>query len=55
MSELTPEQQAEIDALIALPDEQIDTSDAPELSDWSDAICGLFYYPSIEEYIDEYH
>jgi hypothetical protein len=33
MSDLTPEQQAEIDALAALPDDEIDTSDAPEL-DW---------------------
>lgn len=44
-NQLTPEQQAEIDALIALPDDQIDTSDAPELSDWSGARRGLFYRP----------
>jgi hypothetical protein len=36
---LTAEQQAEIDALIALPDDQIDTSDAPEL-DWSNHSAG---------------
>jgi len=41
--DLTPEQQAEIDALIALPDDQIDTRDAPELPDWSKAQQGLFY------------
>jgi len=44
-NQLTPEQQAEIDALMALPDDQIDTSDAPELSDWSGAKRGLFYRP----------
>jgi len=44
-NQLTPEQQAEIDALIALPDDQIDTSDAPELSDWSGARRSLFYRP----------
>jgi hypothetical protein len=31
MNSLTTEQQAEIDALKALPDDQIDTSDAPDL------------------------
>ena len=42
---LTPKQQAEIDALIALPDDQIDTSDIPEVLDWSGAVRGLFYRP----------
>jgi uncharacterized protein (DUF4415 family) len=46
---LTPEQQAEIDALIALPDDQIDTSDIPEVLDWSGAIRGLFYRPIKQE------
>jgi len=32
--QLTPAQQAEIDALAALPDDQIDTKDAPEVRDW---------------------
>jgi uncharacterized protein (DUF4415 family) len=31
--ELTPEQKARLDALAALPDDQIDTSDIPELPD----------------------
>lgn len=44
-NELIPEQQAELDALAALPDEEIDTSDAPELPDWSAAQRGLFYRP----------
>lgn len=42
---LTPEQQAEIDAIAAMPDSEIDTSDAPEIEDWSNAKRGLFYRP----------
>jgi uncharacterized protein (DUF4415 family) len=42
---LTPEQRAELKALEALRDEAIDTSDAPELLDWSGAKRGLFYRP----------
>lgn len=42
---LTPEQRAELKALAALPDDAIDTSDAPELLDWSGAGRGLFYRP----------
>ena len=40
-SDLTEEQRAEIDALADLPDEQIDTSDIPEILDWSEAKRGL--------------
>ena len=32
-SKMTPEMRQELDALAALPDDQIDTSDIPELSD----------------------
>jgi uncharacterized protein (DUF4415 family) len=42
---LTPRQRAELKALKDLPDNAIDTSDAPELSDWSGAERGLFYRP----------
>jgi uncharacterized protein (DUF4415 family) len=42
---LKPEQLAELAALAALPDEAIDTSDAPEVLDWSGAKRGLFYRP----------
>ena len=42
---LTDKQQAELSALEALPDDQIDTSDIPEVLDWSDARRGLFYRP----------
>ncbi|MBR1125582.1 BrnA antitoxin family protein [Bradyrhizobium lablabi] len=42
---LTREQLAELKSLAALPDDAIDTSDAPEFSDWSGAKRGLFYRP----------
>lgn len=42
---LKAEQRAELAALAALPDDAIDTSDAPELLDWSGAKRGLFYRP----------
>jgi uncharacterized protein (DUF4415 family) len=42
---LTSEQRAELKSLTALPDDAIDTSDAPELLDWSRAKRGLFYRP----------
>lgn len=38
-------QKAELGALKALPDHQIDTSDVPEVRDWSDAKRGLFHQP----------
>jgi uncharacterized protein (DUF4415 family) len=41
----THRQRAELEALAALPDAAIDTSDAPELLDWSGAKRGLFYRP----------
>ena len=42
---LTKEQKAEIQALAALPDGQIDTSDITEILDWSGAKRGLLYRP----------
>jgi uncharacterized protein (DUF4415 family) len=42
---LTRTQLAELKALEALPDSAIDTSEAPELLDWSGAKRGLFYRP----------
>ena len=43
--QLTDKQKAELSALDALPDDQIDTSDIPEIRDWSNARRGLFYRP----------
>ena len=45
-SEALPEKQnAEIEALAALPDDEIDTSDLPEILDWSRARRGPLYRP----------
>jgi uncharacterized protein (DUF4415 family) len=41
----TRKQLAELEAIAALPDDAIDTSDAPEVLDWSGAERGLFYRP----------
>lgn len=41
----TARQKAEIKALKALKDDAIDTSEAPEVRDWSGAKRGLFYRP----------
>jgi len=53
-NQLTPEQQAEIEALLALPDEKIDTQDMPEVVDWSEWKRGLFYRP-IEQQSTRHH
>ena len=44
-SKLPAEVQAQIRDLEALPDESIDTTDIPEILDWSDARRGVFYRP----------
>ena len=41
-SKLKQSQKEELDALAVLPDEQIDTSDAPEISEGSNFVRGLF-------------
>jgi uncharacterized protein (DUF4415 family) len=45
--ELTPKQKRELSALAAKSDDQIDTSDIPELPPdaWKDAVRGRFYRP----------
>ena len=42
---LPGKQKAEIEALAGLSDEAIDTSDIPEILDWTDARRGLLYRP----------
>jgi len=44
-SRLTARQRAELEALADLADDRIDTSDIPEVRDWSGARRGLFYRP----------
>ena len=42
VSELTSSQRAELDALMELPDEEIDTNDIPEVLEWRNPRRGLF-------------
>ncbi len=42
VTELTPSQKAELDALMDLPDEEIDTNDIPEVLEWRNPKRGLF-------------
>jgi uncharacterized protein (DUF4415 family) len=42
---LTPELAAELDALAAMPDDSIDLSDMPEVTDWSGWTRGKLYRP----------
>ena len=42
---MTDDQKAELDALQELPDDQIDTTEVPEILDWSEAKRGAFYRP----------
>ena len=45
ITDLSDEQIAELDALAELPDDEIDTSDIPEILDWSGGRRGIFYRP----------
>lgn len=42
---MPPDLAAELAALEAMPDDTIDTSDVPEVRDWSGAVRGQFYKP----------
>jgi len=42
---LTPQLQAELDALAAMPDSEIDTAEMPPITNWSHAVRGPFYRP----------
>lgn len=42
-TDLTQAQRDELKALAAMPDDQIDTSDIPEIKDWSGAVRGLLH------------
>lgn len=45
MSKVTEQQTEELRRLAELPEEAVDTSDLPEISDWADARRGRFYRP----------
>ena len=40
---LTPKLLAELDALAAMPESEIDTTEMPPITDWSHAVRGPFY------------
>ena len=45
ITELPSDVRSQIRGLEALPEDQIDTTEAPEILDWSDARRGVFYRP----------
>jgi uncharacterized protein (DUF4415 family) len=45
MNKVTKPQKEEIERLEAMSDRDIDTSDIPEITDWSEAVVGKFYRP----------
>ena len=45
MKKTAKEPAEDLAALAALPDEEIDTSDIPEITDWSKTMIGRFYRP----------
>ena len=42
---ITPDIETELNALAVMTDDTIDTSDIPEITDWSNAVVGKFYRP----------
>jgi uncharacterized protein (DUF4415 family) len=42
---LTADERAALAAVAAMPDDEIDLSDPPEVKDWSGAVRGMFYKP----------
>ena len=45
MKTLTKAQRKNLEALANMPDNEIDTSDIPEISNWDNAVVGKFYKP----------
>jgi uncharacterized protein (DUF4415 family) len=45
MKKLTKRQASQLEALREMKDEDIDLSDIPEITDWSNAVVGKFYRP----------
>ena len=45
MNKRTRKQKAELKKLASMPDNEIDTSDIPETTDWSNAVVGKYYRP----------
>jgi uncharacterized protein (DUF4415 family) len=49
MNKITKNQQEEINQLKNLSDGEVDTSDIPEIMDWSNAEVGKFYRPKKQQ------
>ena len=45
MKKATKKLTKELAVLAALPDEEIDTTEIPEITDWGNAVVGRFYRP----------
>ena len=45
MRRVSKKQAKELAALVRMPDEKIDLTDAPEVRDWRGAVVGKFYRP----------
>jgi uncharacterized protein (DUF4415 family) len=45
MNKRTKKQKTELKKLASMPDDEIDTSDIPETTDWDNAVVGKFYRP----------
>ena len=46
---ITPEIQADLDRIAAMPDKDIDLSDMPEITDWSNAVRGGPFYRPVKQ------
>ena len=42
---ITPDIETELNSLASMTDDTIDTTDIPEITDWSNAVVGKFYRP----------
>jgi uncharacterized protein (DUF4415 family) len=52
MKKLTKQQVEELNHLMLLPDEAIDTSDIPEQTNWENAVVGRFYTKKSETSVE---
>ncbi|MDA1342682.1 MAG: hypothetical protein O2966_02140 [Proteobacteria bacterium] len=48
MKKLTKQQAEELNHLVLLPDEAIDTSDIPEKTNWKNAVVGRFFTKNLK-------
>ncbi len=51
MRNISKQMQEELDKLAAMPDDDINTEDMPEITDWSGTVRGKFYCPPDSKYL----